>query len=1157
MKLHAKLMVAIGLMFLASFWVFEAVDYRTLQQNMLQDCLNEARALRAMIFSVRRVYQQEFLKSGLEVNEATLGLLPAHAMSLVSKEFVNWQERGLSFSTVSDQPLNPYNRADAVEEEAMKFFRANPSQTERMVAVKVPDGENFFHYSSPIYIEEYCLRCHGKEGSLPTTLRSSYLTGYGYALGELRGLLSLRIPAAQVQQRIWQQFQHNLLAHLSGFLCVFLFLAWLLRRLVSLPLRKLQSATEEFAAGNYQAQVLLPGRDEIAGVAQAFDIMATTIAGREETLRESEARLAETQRIAHVGSWDFNLVSKTMTWSEETFRIFQLPVADTVSFEEFLAKVHPDDRNKIIEVTRKAEQGEELVGFEYRIVLADGSLRYIYVLGELIFDQHGQVVRMVGSVEDITDRKSAQDQIFLQNRQLQVLSRAARRLNSVLDTQTILRQLMIAALELVDGSGGTAGLYRDERMIFSEYHRQDDVFPIDYSLAIDEGVPGHVMATRAPYISHDARHDPHMLQEIRETLGFSNLVNVPIISREGELLGCFEIHDKGQGKKFGDRDVEMLQGLAASAAIALENARILDERRRAEQSVAEQRVFLQNVIDGVVDPIMVIAPDYRILLMNLAAQRMMPELAKGEKTLLCHEVSHRCSSPCEGTDHPCPLIEVQRTQRPVTVVHHHPMEDGRTRVFELEASPLLDDQGHFVGIIESSRDITERLHAEEKLRENEAHLNYLAYHDPLTDLPNRLLFYDRLEHAMAKSQRGAGQLAMLFLDLDHFKKINDSLGHAVGDQVLIQVAERLRSHVRKEDTVARLGGDEFVVIIEGIHDVRQVATACQHLQAGFVAPIVVEGYQLYLSMSIGIAIFPVDGRDAESIVKAADVAMFRAKDQGRNNYQFYTPDMNARAREFLLLESDLRQALENEQLVLYFQPQIDFNSGLMVGAEALIRWQHPQQGLILPGRFIPMAEESGLIVPIGSWVLRQACEQLMSWQKAGFPALRIAVNISARQFRKAQLVESVRKFLQETGLKPELLELEITESMIMADVESSIRTMHELNKMGVRLAIDDFGSGYSSLSYLKQFPINTLKIDRSFVKDITTDGNDAAIAASVIALANSMSLEVVAEGIETIEQLEFLKGKGCRLGQGFLFSRPVSSEAFARAWLEGGDPGKE
>ena len=324
MNLHGKLMVAIGLMFLVSFGVFELVDYRTIQTDTLSDYRDEARSLRGLIFSVRRVYQQEFLKSGLEVNPTTLGLLPAHAMSQVAKEFTNWQERGISFRAVSDQPLNPYNKADSIEEEAIKYFRAHPLSSERMVAVNSSgNGKPFFQYSSPIYIEEYCLECHGKKGSLPTSLQAHYLTRYAYSLGDLRGILSLRIPASIVQQRIWQQFQYNLFAHLVGFTCVFIFLSWLLRRLVTSRLGVLQRATEEFAAGNYQAQVLLPGMDEISGVAQAFDIMATTIAGREEKLRDSEARLAETQRIANVGSWEFDVVSGTITWSEETFSLFR------------------------------------------------------------------------------------------------------------------------------------------------------------------------------------------------------------------------------------------------------------------------------------------------------------------------------------------------------------------------------------------------------------------------------------------------------------------------------------------------------------------------------------------------------------------------------------------------------------------------------------------------------------------------------------------------------------------------------------------------------------------------------------------------------------------------------------------------------------------
>lgn len=459
-----------------------------------------------------------------------------------------------------------------------------------------------------------------------------------------------------------------------------------------------------------------------------------------------------------------------------------------------------------------------------------------------------------------------------------------------------------------------------------------------------------------------------------------------------------------------------------------------------------------------------------------------------------------------------------------------------------QASPQHDSHGGSESFIGTITDISDRVASEKRLRENESRLNQLAYHDVLTDLPNRLLFQDRLEHALAVARRAGYRVALLFLDLDRFKKINDTLGHDWGDNLLREVAQRLTGCVRASDTVARLGGDEFMVILDRVDDLPQVAAVAQKILTRLAHPIEMRGYSLFTTASIGISLFPNDGDKVETLMKCADSAMYRAKEMGRNNYQLYTADMNARAHELLLLESSLRQALERDQLVLHYQPQYDLAGGRLIGLEALVRWHHPEHGMISPADFIPLAEETGLIVPIGEWVLRTACAQNRAWQQAGWPPVRMAVNISARQFRQTTLVERTGEILAETGLEARWLELELTESMIMGNTESAIHTMHAFNAIGVEMAIDDFGSGYSSLAYLKRFPINKLKIDQEFVRDVLVDGNDAAIATSVIALAKSMHLEVIAEGVETAEQLAFLRDRGCHQGQGYFFSRPLPAE---------------
>ncbi|HJV88218.1 MAG TPA: EAL domain-containing protein [Noviherbaspirillum sp.] len=421
----------------------------------------------------------------------------------------------------------------------------------------------------------------------------------------------------------------------------------------------------------------------------------------------------------------------------------------------------------------------------------------------------------------------------------------------------------------------------------------------------------------------------------------------------------------------------------------------------------------------------------------------------------------------------------------------------------------------------------------------ELELRYSACHDALTDLPNRALLQDRLSQAIVYAQRAQRYVAVMLIDLDRFKNINDSLGHDVGDQVIVEIGRRLSRNTRNGDTVARLGGDEFVVILADIGQEEDVARLAQQALLSLTEPLVVKGQELYPSGSIGISLYPKDGNEGPGLLRSADMAMYQAKERGGNNFQFYAHEMNARVLERLQLDARLRRALDQDEFVLHYQPQVDIATGRIVGVEALVRWQ-PQDGpMVPPNHFIPVAEETGLIVPIGEWVLRTACAQSREWQRAGLPAIRTAVNLSARQFVRQDIVRLVSQVLQDTGCSADALELEITESVIMKNAEVGAQTLARLNDMGISLSIDDFGTGYSSLSYLHRFPIHTLKIDRSFIRDIASADDDAPIARAVILLAHSMNLRVVAEGVETEEQLAFLRKHHCDQIQGYYFSRPV------------------
>ncbi len=464
-------------------------------------------------------------------------------------------------------------------------------------------------------------------------------------------------------------------------------------------------------------------------------------------------------------------------------------------------------------------------------------------------------------------------------------------------------------------------------------------------------------------------------------------------------------------------------------------------------------------------------------------------------------------------------------------------KDGEAHPVWQNISAIRDDTGDIVQYISIFSDITDKKLSEQRIE-------HLAHYDVLTDLPNRVLFNERCEHALIRARREGKKLVVMFLDLDRFKHINDSLGHPIGDRLLQNVAKRLNALIREEDTVARLGGDEFVLILEDVVDSNIIVPVAEKLLAAFNEPFDLEGSQLHVSSSVGIAIYPADGEDVTTLVRNADAAMYRAKESGRNNYQFYTREMTASARARVSLESSLRLAIERQQLVLHYHPQFDLKSGKLTGAEALVRWQHPEMGLVPPDSFIPLAEETGLILPIGEWVLRTACHQAKKWLDSGRQFGAVAVNISGNQIERGDIVDLVRQVLWETHLPAHLLELEITESFIMKHADEALDTLSALRKLGISLAIDDFGTGYSSLSYLKQMPINKLKIDRSFVSDVPEGKADAAITRAVIALGKGLSLHVVAEGVESEVQRQFLEDEGCHEAQGFFYTQPIPAEAF-------------
>ena len=628
--------------------------------------------------------------------------------------------------------------------------------------------------------------------------------------------------------------------------------------------------------------------------------------------------------------------------------------------------------------------------------------------------------------------------------------------------------------------------------------------------------------------------------------GQQSVVLVPLIGRKGIIGGLSALGKQGGGC-FTQHDLDLLTMFANQVSIAIDNAQLflqvtreIVERKMAEQKLEESIVRYRRLSEAGFEGIFISEQGVFID----ANTRMAEMLGCSFSDLIGKKI----------TDFVAPesMKSVENhilSGRDDRYEHLARRKDGS--IFPVEAqAKSLPYEGRMLRIT-AIRDITERKSAEERIR-------YLAYYDNLTGLPNRTFYKELVSRALLLAKRHHWIIAVLFIDLDDFKRINDTLGHDVGDELLRTVGDIIRSCTRKSDViarsdedelenvVARLGGDEFVVLLNELAHAQDASLVARRILKELARPFTLAGREVFVSASIGVALSPMDGADAEELLKNADVAMYHAKSQGRNNYQFYAKSMNDTALQRLDLENDLRKALDRDEFLLHYQPTVDARTRTIHGAEALVRWRHPNKGMISPGEFIPLAEETGLIVQLGEWVLRTACAQNKAWQDAGIKPLRVAVNLSRRQFDQEGLPEVISKALRDSGLDPQYLELEITESTIMKNPEKAATTLHRLKGMGISLSIDDFGTGYSSLGNLRKFPLDTLKIDRSFVMHITTNSDDAAITTAIIAMAHSLKLGVIAEGVETEDQQSFLSELACDSVQGYLFSKPVSAEDFVK-----------
>ncbi len=605
----------------------------------------------------------------------------------------------------------------------------------------------------------------------------------------------------------------------------------------------------------------------------------------------------------------------------------------------------------------------------------------------------------------------------------------------------------------------------------------------------------------------------------------------------------------GEEQLFGEADLKTLHGVGNQVAIALERARLhqhleelVDERTKALTTEAAERKLadvevrkLSRALAQTADSVFITDPEGIIEYVNPAFESLTGykrDEAIGHTPRILKSGKHDTAFYANLWDTLC-RGEVYRD----VFINRH--KDGRRYYEEVTITPIMGEDHEITHYISSGKDITERIQSEERLY-------HLVHHDVLTDLPNRALFTERLERAIAGARDPDQTIAVVSIDLDRFRLVNDTLGYVAGDILLQMCAERLRVSVRAVDTLARFGGNEFAVIIGDAKSVNDIAPRAQEFMDALAPAFIINDYELFITASIGISVYSSDAPDAQTMIKQADAAADRAKKNGGNNYQFYKANMNVEASRRLSLETQLRRALDREEFVLHYQPQVDIRTDLVRGYEALVRWERPEVGIVSPMEFIPLMEENGLIVPLGEWVLRTACAKQKEWQVAGLPPLRMAVNVSARQFARGDIVDVAQRALRDSGMDKGTLEIELTESVIMQNAPAAVNTLEKLHSMGVRLSIDDFGTGYSSLSYLKRFPIDVLKIDQTFVRDITTDADDAAIVRAIITMALSLGIEVIAEGVENIAQLEFLRAQGCHMVQGYYFSRPQPADIVAR-----------
>ncbi len=852
----------------------------------------------------------------------------------------------------------------------------------------------------------------------------------------------------------------------------------------------------------------------------------TALKHAEEALRETNQALQALIQASPLAIMALDSNGNVTMWNSSAEHMFGWKEQEVLGC---LLPVVPTDKQEEFRVLReRVLRGESFTGIEVRRQRQDGASIDVSVSTAPLRNKEGEVNGIMTVVADITKEKRTQaiddllhniDQFVLQGRALDfILSSICTRVIDIFSYP-----LVWIGMKESDGTISVSAQAGTHVNYLTNFRARWDTSPEDeclISLAIRNGKT-QTIDTHGILFRH--------CQKRAYQYGLQSFIAVPL-SAQSRVLGTLNLYDLGS-HGFDAETILLLENLAARISVTLLMA--IDQQQLRLHSAA---------MASVANAVFITDYEGHITWVNEAFTRLSGYTAEeviGQTPRLFKSGRHNISfyQPMWQT------ILAGKIWRGEVVNRR---KDGRFYTVNQTITPFVDAHGtacHFVAVHE---DITDKKAAEERII-------HMAHYDSLTNLPNRILFHDRLQQEMVHAHRNKRLVAVMFLDLDRFKVINDTLGHAFGDQLLKALAERLSGCIREGDTVSRLGGDEFTFIIPDIFHPQDAALIAQKILSAMSPAFQIEGHEVHVTPSIGIVLYPLDADDTDSLIKKADIAMYHAKEHGGSTFKFYMEDMNIHSLERLTLENDLRKALEKGEFLVYYQPQIDQNTGQIISMEALARWQHPGRGLIYPAKFIPIAEETGLIVPIGEWILMEACTQTRAWHDAGFSTLRVTVNLSVRQFKQHNLVNMITRVLRETGLDPHYLELELTEGIIMQNDTAILTTLHELKALGISFSIDDFGTEYSSLSYLKRFPIDTLKIDRSFVCDITTNPDDAAIVTAIIAVAESLKLKVVAEGVESKEQAAFLQGLRCNNIQGYVYSRPLPASSIEHLLQKGYD----